>query len=307
MKWKEWIVAGTDLILPRYCAVCGKTLLRKEKHLCLECAMKLPLSYFWTEKINPMADRFNERLGNETIDCPGLNDGGAESRSAAECRNAVESRSAAECREGWRERTYAYATALFLYKGKYRALTKAVKYKCDIGLGLYLGEALGRKLRACPWMEDVDLVVPVPLHILRKLGRGYNQAEIVARAIVTEIVARGGVGVAGGKMRGKFTAVCSRDAKPAVNTEVLVRRRRTKSQARLHMSQKAKNVAGAFEGRMENLSECPSHILLVDDVFTSGSTLCECQRALRTALISRFGEEGMKTRISIATLAYVGD
>lgn len=281
MTIRNLLVGAVDLILPRYCTVCGRRLLIKERHLCLECAMKMPLTYFWTERINPMADKFNEKLAG-LVNSPEQNDD-----------NAVWGEGA----EAWYETMYSYAMALFFYKGKYRGLTKAIKYKYDISLGRYLGEALGRKVAECEWMRDVDLVVPVPLHPLRKFVRGYNQAQVIAEALTEELIR-------------ERTAL--QEAKPPVicRPELLYRNRRTKSQARLHMSQKSDNVKGAFSVKIEPALErehAPSHILLVDDVFTSGATLGECQKALRKALVAQFGAAGLNIRISIATLACVGD
>ena len=80
-------------------------------------------------------------------------------------------------------------------------------------------------------------------------------------------------------------------------TDVLVRCRRTRSQTRLSGDEKARNVSGAF--RVARVPEA-EHILLVDDVHTTGSTLFACYEALR-------GVMGPEVRISVATLAYVGD
>ena len=121
------------------------------------------------------------------------------------------------------------------------------------------------------------MVIPVPLHFLRHWKRGYNQAELIARGIARRL----------------GSELC---------TKTLKRRRRTRSQATLPMESKASNVQGAFvlrENKSTQPPKEPRHILLVDDVFTSGSTLDECRKALRRRY-------GMQVRISIATLAFVG-
>ncbi|MDY6443517.1 MAG: phosphoribosyltransferase family protein, partial [Bacteroidales bacterium] len=86
----------------------------------------------------------------------------------------------------------------------------------------------------------------------------------------------------------------------AACAERLLRRcRRTRSQTHLHGEAKAANVVDAFALR-SNQVPAAHHILLVDDVFTTGATLAACHRALRRAY-------GPQVRISVATLAAVGD
>ena len=146
---------------------------------------------------------------------------------------------------------------------------------------------LGQRLAGSQLFNDVDMVIPVPLHRLRRWKRGYNQAEIIGG----EVAAALGV---------------------HLRTDILVRKRRTQTQTQLSIEEKAANVAGAFEvsdgakrvygiAPHDDSSRCgmPCHILLVDDVFTTGSTLGECFRALRSAFPA-------EVRISVATLAFVG-
>ncbi len=120
--------------------------------------------------------------------------------------------------------------------------------------------------------SDVDAVIPVPLHWTRRWNRGYNQAELLAAALADSLGA----------------SLCS---------DVLLRRRRTQTQTKLELGEKAGNVSGAFAVNTEAAFSA-RHILLVDDIFTTGSTLAECFTVLRQS----FQEE---VRISIATLGYV--
>lgn len=108
----------------------------------------------------------------------------------------------------------------------------------------------------------VDAVVPVPLHNSRKCSRGYNQSELLARHLSVN------------------TGI-------PVWSDVLVRIRPTRPQTELtSAAERKRNVAGAFEARkVWRLAD--AHILLLDDVFTSGSTMNECARVLRAAGASR--------------------
>lgn len=244
--------AAGEILLPRQCITCGQRLLLEEKHLCLECLADLPQTYFWTMSHNPMADRFNENIQKdiETDEDDGLHE------------------------------RYAYAAALFFYhsEAQYRLIPYQIKYHGNIRAGRYFGRMLGNRLASSELFEDVDMVVPVPLHWTRKWKRGYNQAEVIAGAVAEAL---------GAPMR----------------TDLLRRRKRTTTQTRMEVEDKRKNVAEAFVSTpsLADIAAQDSvrHLLLIDDVFTTGATLHACFAALRTVLPA-------SVRISVATLGFVG-
>ena len=168
---------------------------------------------------------------------------------------------------------YAYACALFFFQdeGDYRNILYSLKYGGNTAVGEHFGKMLGCKMASAEHFADVDAVIPVPLHWTRKWKRGYNQAKCIAEAVAREM------GV-------------------ELHTDILYRRRRTSTQTKVDVKQKRRNVLGAFE-MVKNGHE-PSHILLVDDLFTTGATLYACYRAIREIYPS--------VRISFATLGFVG-
>lgn len=178
---------------------------------------------------------------------------------------------------------YARAAALFHYDGSshYRYITIALKYRRNLSAGRYFAHLLGEELASSTLYSDVDLVVPVPLHFMRQFRRGYNQAEVIAREVAAVLNANL-----------NSTTQCE--------TRLLQRRRYTKTQTLLSGTAKSSNVQDAFRINKRRAKQiCNArHILLIDDVFTSGATSAACYKALRSFFHP-------STRISVATLAFV--
>ncbi len=241
----SYLKAAFELLLPRTCVVCGRPLALGEEHICLVCDMDFPYTHFELCSHNKMADYYNERLCEKTED---------------------------------EYIPYQWAIALMSYHSgsDYSRIPWALKYNSDISCGRYFSKRLAEKIRSAPWLEDVDLIVPVPAHKIRRYKRGYNQAEVIAR----ELGLRLGV---------------------KVEPHLLIKSRYTRSQVKVGTSYRKANIKDSFrlsKGRVREVLNGASHILLVDDVFTTGSTLSECYKTIRTAL------DGT-VRISIATLACV--
>jgi len=109
--------------------------------------------------------------------------------------------------------------------------------------------------------ESIDLVLPVPLHPLRKKERGYNQSYHIAKGIFETLA-------------------------PPVRTGLLVRARHTPSQTALNREQRQQNVSDAFRVRFPDQVSGNS-IVLVDDVVTTGATMDECALTLKSAGATR--------------------
>lgn len=161
------------------------------------------------------------------------------------------------------------ASAMLYYDPSCREIIHRLKYKGEWHIAKYMGELFGAYLASSPLYDSVDVVVPIPLHPVRKLQRGYNQAEYIAQGIASKLGVK-------------------------VDSHSLYRRRYTSAQALKSRVDRWEGGDGLF-GVRHAKSLCDRHILLVDDVYTTGATIF---RAVETLQHSFPG-----CRISIATLA----
>ncbi len=162
------------------------------------------------------------------------------------------------------------ATSFFYFsKGsKYQTLLHSLKYKGMKEVGEEIGKQFGIDLMKSPDFASVDVVCPVPLHPSKEKKRGYNQSWWIASGIA--------------KQMGKD-----------LSTGNLKRSTDTETQTRKSRFARWQNVEGIFEvSDPEAFSG--KHILLVDDVVTTGATLEACATAILSAT---------NAKVSIATLA----
>ena len=231
---KHGIKAFLGLFFPQLCPVCGKCLEAEEQFLCGRCEEDFPYTWSWAYGDNPMEQRMWERVG------------------------------------------IVAAASLFFYRREsgYAELIRKVKYDGDQALGYHLGRMLGERMRTCGRFGDIQAVVPVPLHPLRRWRRGYNQAEILALGIAEGI----------GGLR--------------VETHLLKRRKYTRTQTRLSAESRYSNVKDAFAMNPRKAAKMASegvrHILVVDDILTSGATLAEAVKPLLDPFL-----------VSVATAGFV--
>jgi ComF family protein len=156
---------------------------------------------------------------------------------------------------------FDFARSALLFTRTLREIIHHLKYADRVSLANPLGDILRECLEREPFSGD--LIIPVPLHRSRERKRGFNQAELIAARL-----------------------------RRPVDKRLLRRRKNTGSQTGLGRSERRRNLAGAFEVR----GELKGTVIVVDDVYTTGSTMNEIARTLKRA-----GAE----RVEVLTVARV--
>jgi ComF family protein len=225
------IQASQDLLglfFPNLCLCCQTALPNMETHLCLNCQQKLPYTSLHESQENMFTQRFWGRVSL----------------------------------------TYGAACFYFVKKGSAQQLIHHLKYANKRQIGFHWGRIYGKKLQQTDHFQEVQVIVPVPLHWKRQKQRGYNQAAMIARGIAD---------------------VLQRPLLP----QALYRTRHTETLTRKSRLDRLQSIEGAFAVRQKE-ALCGKHILLVDDVMTSGATLEACALPIL---------ELPDTKVSMVTLA----
>jgi ComF family protein len=203
-----------SLLFPRLCYGCGTHLMRNENIICTACYVIIPRTGYHTVADNPVAQLFWGRC--------------------------------------FLEKAAAFS---FYNKGsRIRNLIHNLKYKGIREIGYELGKIYGLSLKSSGFTDDIDIIIPVPLHPEKKHARGFNQSEIISSGI------------------SEVTGV-------PVNTGSLFRLSISATQTKRSRYDRWVNVEGIFSVvDQEQIRE--KHVLLVDDVITTGSTIESCASEL---------------------------
>ena len=172
----------------------------------------------------------------------------------------------------WGKIPVEHATSFLYYAkgGNVALILYAMKYHGRKKLCRNMGRLMAGELLASGFFEGIDYLLPVPLYRSRLRQRGYNQSELLARGI-SEVTG---------------VSLC---------TDAIVRSRNNATQTHKSGYARWKNVEGLFQPTVNAPKLEGKHILLVDDVLTTGATLIACADAL---------SELKSIRISVLTLAW---
>jgi ComF family protein len=147
--------------------------------------------------------------------------------------------------------------SVYHYEGGLRELVLKFKYGSRFFLAEEFAKDLADIFNEYDFFKNCDFIIPVPLNILRRLKRGYNQAELLAEEL-------------------------SKIVKKPMLKNVLFRSKITKAQFKLSKKEREKNIKGSFYVKESPLIK-KKKVLLIDDIATTGTTVSECAYVLKKA------------------------
>lgn len=210
LQVKQWCNDLIGLLFPNLCNACGVALYHSEHLICTKCLYDLPFTDYHQYAENRVAKQLWGRLP-----------------------------------------LHAAMAMLYFRKGaKVQNLIHNLKYNGRTDVGVLLGNMLGERLKSANLYQDIDLVIPVPLHCKKYKTRGYNQSTFIAEGIAAQL-------------------------EIGISEDHLIRTTSTESQTKKSRYNRYENMKDVFQ---VNYPEdiIGKHILLVDDVITTGATLEAC-------------------------------
>lgn len=195
-----------SIIFPRTCHVCHEKLNSQEKFICQHCIDDLPRTLYHRRQLNPMEERFAGKIPFER------------------------------------------ATGFIFYErsSKYASIIHDFKYRGYSHLATYIGELMAKELYTIGFFDDIDCIVPVPLHKFKEAKRGYNQSLKIAEGVANII------------------------EKEIINNIKLTKWRPT--QTLKNSIERWLNTQNSY-AIIDNKLFDNKHILIIDDVCTTGATL----------------------------------
>ena len=203
----------TNFIFPVECHICHNPLASHEKFICSHCLSHLPRTRYHSYPMNAMEQRLLALT------------------------------------------PFKAATGHFFYSkdSDLAQVIQDMKYRGFHSLGKLLGEIAARELCMSRFLDDIDLIIPVPMHFFKKCLRGYNQTDHIAKGI------------------SQFTGL------PVLNALQMTRYRKTQTSMNRH--QRLLNAKNLFRVK-KNIDLNYQNVLIVDDVCTTGATIGGAARAI---------------------------
>jgi len=227
---KTCLKSVLNLIFPQLCIMCYTETPNVDQDFCIDCLINMPHTNHFKKKDNLAAKKFWGRFPFED----------------------------------------AGSVLNFFSYSDVRWMMHRLKYEGRKDIGYVLGLMAGKKMLNSTYFNNIDIIVPIPLHPEKRAKRGYNQAASFGKG-VSEIL------------------------DVPMRENVIVKSIYTKSQTKMGRIERIKNVFDSFDLKDENGIQ-GRHILIVDDVLTTGATIEACARKLMEA-------ENIKISIATACLA----
>jgi len=204
-----------QLLFPNICMLCAKDYASSNTNpFCFTCTVNMPYTNHFKTKPNNATPKFRGRVPCVDVACM-LN-------------------------------FYSYSDV--------KLMLHRLKYKGRKDIGFQLGLMAGQRAKHSPFYNDIDLIVPIPLHSSKLIKRGYNQAAFIAKGVSERLNA-------------------------PVREDVIIKHTNTKSQTKMNRIERVKNVGSSFQ-LFDKQGIRGRHILLVDDVLTTGATIEACANHL---------------------------
>lgn len=228
-RFRRWASDLIGLLFPNLCNACGTPLFQNENLICTKCLYDLPFTDYHIHAENRVAKQLWGRLPFN-----------------------------------------AAMAMLYFRKGtKVQNLIHNLKYNGKTDIGILLGSLLGERLISSPLYQNIDVIIPVPLHQKKFQVRGYNQSTFIAEGLSAKL-------------------------NVSFNEHILIRTISTESQTKKSRYNRYENMKSVFQIQNPEVVT-GKHILLIDDVITTGATLEACANALL---------ENGASKVSIAALAF---
>lgn len=217
-----------DLLYPNLCIACEGRTHGREELFCLSCQYQVHPTYMEQLKENEFTQHFKGRIP-----------------------------------------IVAGASLYYYSKGsKVQKALELLKYRGEYEIGIRIGQHFGKLLKSIEAFQNLDYIIPVPLHPKRKIQRGYNQSAQFAKGLSDSLAC-------------------------PYREDILIRTKETITQTTKNRIERNQNIQSAFQLKRPDLIK-GSYVLLVDDILTTGATLESCALTL---------QQTEQVAISMATIA----